>query len=44
MEKEDYNCPICEDKGYILKTEWTTDEDDRDVDYERMVKCECREE
>lgn len=37
MEETKYNCIICEDKGYIIKTEWVNDDDD----YEVMVRCEC---
>jgi len=37
---EDFDCPICEDKGYILKLDWVND----DEDYETMHKCVCQEE
>lgn len=39
--KKEFKCPTCEDKGYIVKTEWAgTDED-----YEVEKRCpDCKEE
>lgn len=34
-----YNCYVCEDKGYILKTNWANTDDSYDVE----IKCSCRE-
>lgn len=38
-----YNCEKCEDKGYIMKTEWVFDDEHGDIDYEIMIKCECQD-
>ena len=35
-------CPLCNDTGYISKTEWT-EIDGKDIDYEVIVKCECNQ-
>lgn len=32
-------CKICEDKGYIVKTEWVGDDESYDVE----IKCVCQE-
>lgn len=37
MSELTYNCKICQDKGFIEKTEWT----DTDTSYEVIVRCEC---
>ena len=34
------NCELCQDKGFIEKTEWS-DEDGRDMDYQVTKRCEC---
>ena len=36
-----YDCEICQDNGFIIKTEWT-EVDGKDMDYERKIKCECQ--
>jgi hypothetical protein len=36
-EVEKFDCSICEDKGFITKTEWSGD----DEDYEVTFPCEC---
>ncbi len=33
------NCEICEDRGFIQKTEWSGTDDSYDVE----VKCQCQE-
>ncbi len=34
-----FDCEICEDKGFIEKTEWSGTDDSYDVE----VKCQCQE-
>ena len=36
---KEFNCDICEDKGYYEKTEWTG----TDTSYEVEKKCICQE-
>jgi hypothetical protein len=38
-KEEKVNCSICEDKGFIEKTEWSGTDDSYDV----AVRCQCSE-
>lgn len=46
MEEEKiikYHCEFCKDTGIITKTEWDFI-NDKDVDYEVEIKCQCTDE
>ena len=38
-EEKKFDCEVCEDKGYVEKTEWSGTDNSYDVE----VKCSCQD-